>query len=200
MLRLAVFASGFGSNLEAVYQTIVNGSLQGVTLALVISNNSRSGALLFAEKVNIQGVHLSLLKCENDIQLFEKRMLEILHDFKIDIIALAGYMKKLPDGVLYEYRGRIVNVHPALLPDFGGVGMYGLNVHQAVIDAGKNISGATFHLVEGEYDSGKIIVQESCPVFIEDTPETLAKRVREIEHRILPKGIQIIADKITSNS
>ncbi len=124
-------------------------------------------------------------------------MLNVLRDARIDIIALAGYMKKLPDRVLSAYKGRIINVHPALLPAFGGKGMYGLNVHRAVIESGNRVSGATVHMVEGEYDSGEIILQERCPVFKEDTQESLADRIKIIEHKILPKAIQIIVDKIT---
>lgn len=197
MLQLAVFASGHGSNLESIYNSIKIGSLSGVELALVISNNSSSGALAFAKVNQITGTHLSLLICNNDFGKLEGEMLRILESAKIDIIALAGYMKKLPSGVLERYKGRIVNVHPALLPEFGGEGMYGLNVHKAVIAAGKKISGASVHLVEGEYDTGKIILQESCPVLENDTPESLAERIKIIEHKILPQAIQIIVDKIS---
>ena len=200
MLRLAVFASGRGSNLQAIYNSIVSGSLHGVELALVVSNNSNSGALAFAKDWNVKGVHLSLLKCGNDEGLLESEMLYVLENAKIDLIALAGYMKKLPGGVLKKYKGRIVNVHPALLPEFGGAGMYGLNVHRAVIEAAKKTSGATVHIVEGEYDSGAILLQRSCEVLENDTPESLASRVTAIEHIILPQAIQIIADKITSNT
>ena len=197
LLQLAVFASGHGSNLEAIYNSIAGGSLKGVELALVISNNSASGALAFAKGKNISAIHLSLLKCNNDSKLFEKETLRILENAKADIIALAGYMKKLPDAVLQKYKGRIVNVHPALLPEFGGAGMYGMNVHNAVISSGKKFSGASVHVVEGEYDSGKIILQESCPVLEADTPESLAERIKKIEHKILPQAIQIIADSIS---
>jgi len=200
LLQLAVFASGHGSNLRAIYDSIASGSLRGVQLALVISNNSASGAFDYAKKNGIAGIHLSLLRCNNDPKNFEDEMIRILQDFKIDIIALAGYMKKLPNKVLEKYRGRIVNVHPALLPEFGGVGMYGLNVHRSVIEAEKKISGASVHLVEGEYDSGKIILQESCTVLGTDTPESLAERIKKIEHKILPQAIQIIADKIANNT
>ncbi|MDP4221384.1 MAG: phosphoribosylglycinamide formyltransferase [Bacteroidota bacterium] len=196
MLRLAVFASGRGSNLEAIYNSIESGSLRNIELALVVSNNSNSGALEFAKRKNINGIHLSVLKCNNDLHEFERRLLEALNNTRIDLIALAGYMKKLPGAVLEKYRGRIVNVHPALLPEFGGSGMYGLNVHRAVLEAGRNISGASVHLVEGEYDSGKIILQESCPVEPGDTPEILAERITKIEHRILPQAIGIIAESI----
>jgi len=199
LLRLAVFASGHGSNLEAVYHSIANGTLRGVELALVISNNSASGALSFAGKTKIAGIHLSLVKSGNDEKELESEMLEVLHNTRIDFIALAGYMKKLPDEVLKRYKGKIINVHPALLPEFGGKGMYGLNVHSAVIASGKRISGASVHLVEGEYDSGEIILQETCPVLAGDTPESLAGRIKKIEHKLLPKAIQIIADKITKS-
>ena len=199
MLRLAVFASGFGSNLEAIYQSIASGALHGVELALVISNNSVSGALAFAREKGIPGRHLSLVRSGNDAHKLESEMLEVLHDARIDIIALAGFMKKLPEALLDRYQERIINIHPALLPEFGGNGMYGLNVHNAVIASGRKISGATVHMVEGEYDSGKIILQESCPVFEKDTPKLLSERVKEIEHRLLPEAIQIMADKITKS-
>ena len=199
MLRLAVFALGRGSNLEAIYNSIISGSLRGVTLTLVISNNSNSGALSFAKKWNVQGVHLSSLRCANDERKLEDEMLRTLSEARIDLIALAGYMKKLPAKVLERYKGRIVNVHPALLPEFGGAGMYGLNVHRAVIEAAKKKSGASVHIVEGEYDSGVILLQESCDVLENDTPESLAERVTAIEHIILPQAIQIIADKITTD-
>jgi phosphoribosylglycinamide formyltransferase-1 len=197
LLQLAVFASGQGSNLEAIYDSIANDTLHGVHLALVISNNSTSGALVFAKKNNISAVHLSLLRSDNDSHKLEDDTIRIIEDSKIDIIALAGYMKKMPGKVLAKYNGKIVNVHPALLPDFGGAGMYGLNVHTAVIATRKNISGATVHVVEGEYDSGEIILQESCTVLANDTPESLSERIKIIEHKILPQAIQIIADKIS---
>jgi phosphoribosylglycinamide formyltransferase-1 len=199
LLQLAVFASGHGSNLEAIYDSIASGALCGVELALVISNNSTSGALGFAKKNGIAAIHLSLVKSDNDLQKFESEMLRILKDHKIDIIALAGYMKKLPDKVIEKYKGRILNVHPALLPEFGGSGMFGLHVHRAVIESKKNLSGASVHLVEGEYDSGEIILQESCPVLETDTAESLAERIKKIEHQILPKAIQMIVDKIAKN-
>ena len=199
MLRLAVFASGRGSNLEAIYNSIVRGSLHDVELALVISNNSNSGALAFAKAWNVKGIHLSLLKSGNDERKLESEMLRILDEVEIDLIALAGYMKKLPAGVLDKYIGRIINVHPALLPEFGGAGMFGLNVHRAVIEARRKVSGATVHIVEGEYDSGAILLQRSCAVLENDTPESLASKVTAIEHIILPQAIQMIADKITGN-
>jgi phosphoribosylglycinamide formyltransferase-1 len=171
-----------------------------VELALVVSNNSSSGALDFAKKKGIAGIHLSLVTCNNDRVKFETDLLKALAGAKIDIIALAGYMKKLPEDMLHRYKGRIVNVHPALLPEFGGIGMYGLNVHRAVIEAGRKLSGASVHIVEGEYDSGEIIVQESCPVVTGDSPESLAERIRAIEHKILPQGIQIIADRLAGNT
>jgi phosphoribosylglycinamide formyltransferase-1 len=196
LLRLAVFASGQGSNLEAIYEKISTGSLHGVELALVLSNNSNSGALAFAREKHIPALHLSRLTVGSDEKALEQEMLRALSEAKIDIIVLAGYMKKLADGVVQKYRGRIINIHPALLPDFGGAGMYGLHVHAAVIAAKRTVSGASVHIVEGEYDTGKIILQQSCQVFETDTPETLANRVIKIEHQILPQAIQKIADSI----
>ena len=200
MFRLAVFASGRGSNLEAIYNSIVTGSLHGVELALVVSNNSNSGALAFADQKHIPARHLSLLKSGNDQDAFQNEMLRILAQEGIDIIVLAGYMKKLPDVVIKKYNGRIINVHPALLPEFGGKGMYGLNVHNAVIASGSKVSGATVHVVEGEYDSGKIILQKLCPVLDDDTPESLAERINKIEHILLPQAIQILADSLEKNT
>ncbi len=196
MLHLAVFASGQGTNLAAIYDSILSGKLTGVELSLVLSNNSQSGAIVFAKEKSIPFIHLSLLQVGNDEKEFEERMLKVLSGANIDLIVLAGYMKKLPSEVVEKYRGKILNIHPALLPEFGGEGMYGLNVHKAVLAAKKKISGASVHLVEGEYDSGEIILQETCSVYETDTPEILAERIRSIEHNILPLAIQIVADKI----
>jgi len=200
VLRLAVFASGRGSNLKAIYESIKNGTLHGVELALVISNNSNSGAIVFAQANHIPARHLSQLKYANDAVSFQNELLKVLAEEQIDLVVLAGYMKKLPDVVVGTYRGRVINIHPALLPAFGGAGMFGLHVHNAVIESGKKISGATVHFVEGEYDSGKIIIQETCPVFNDDTAESLAERINRTEHNILPKAIQIVVDSIEENT
>ena len=116
----------------------------------------------------------------------------------IDMIVLAGYMRKIPAGVVDEYRDRILNIHPALLPEFGGTGMYGMNVHQAVIDAGRDESGATVHLIDSEYDTGPIIAQERVPVLKDDTPEMVAERVLQAEHRLYPRVVIEWAEKLAA--
>jgi phosphoribosylglycinamide formyltransferase 1 len=199
-IHIAVLASGKGSNLRAIFDAIEQGSLQHVALALVVSNNSASGALAFARSHDIPCVHLSSFKFDGDEGKLETAMLEELRKAKIDLIVLAGYMKKLPDAVVEAYPKRIINIHPALLPKYGGAGMYGSNVHSAVLAAGDKVTGATVHYVDKEYDSGDIIVQESCEVGPDDTPETLARRVREIEHRIYPKAIGMVAEAIRSSA
>jgi phosphoribosylglycinamide formyltransferase-1 len=199
LVRLSVFASGQGSNLQAIYYSILNGTLHSVELALVISNNSNSGAMLFAKEHEIPAVHLSILKFGNDEDMFASAMLAELEENHIEFIVLAGYMKRLPDIVLKTYTKRIINIHPALLPEFGGAGMYGMNVHNTVIAQKKEFSGATVHYVEGDYDTGEIILQAKCPVLKNDTPQSLAERVQKIEHTILPQAIQIVADSIENN-
>ena len=196
MLRLAVFASGKGSNLRAIDEAIRSGKLTGVELALVLSNNSDSEALAYAKRHNIQGAHLSSLTVGGGDEQLEAEMLRVLGERKIDLIALAGYMKRIPKGVVDVYRGRMVNIHPALLPEFGGDGMYGLNVHVAVILSGAKKTGATVHFVDNDYDSGKIIAQSECAVLPNDTPVSVARKVLAIEHELYPKALQIVIDSL----
>jgi phosphoribosylglycinamide formyltransferase-1 len=166
-------------------------------LALVISNNSKSGALEFARRERIKSEHLSIVTAGNDTKVYEEEFLRILRENQIDIIALAGYMKKIPNTVVDAYENRILNVHPALLPSFGGSEMYGPRVHEAVIARGCKVSGATVHFVTNEFDAGPIVMQSCCPVFDLDTPELLEQRVRAIEFEIYPKAIALLArDKI----
>ena len=151
----------------------------------------------FARKHEIACEHVSLLRLEGNAQAFEKAFLDILHERHIEIIALAGYMKKLPDAIVEAYPDRIVNVHPALLPSFGGTSMFGLRVHQAVLARGCKVSGATVHLVTQDYDAGPILLQECCEVYQDDTAEKLQQRVQRIEYEIFPRGIDLLArDKI----
>lgn len=197
MLRLAIFASGRGSNLRAIYNAIRSGDLKGVELTLVLSNNSSAEALVFAKEHQIEALHLSPLVSGEEF--YEGELLKALQDREIDLIALAGYMRKIPDSLIAAYRHRIVNIHPALLPEFGGSGMYGSRVHEAVLAAGKPVTGASVHYVEGEYDSGEIILQSECPVHPGDTPQTLGKRVLQCEHELYPKALQIVINKLLSS-
>lgn len=194
-VRIAVFASGEGSNLRAIHRAINRGQLSNAEIAVVISNNSASGALAFAREHGITAIHLSALKFGGNEAALGRAMLDVFKSAKIELIVLAGYLKKLPDAVIEAYPKRILNVHPALLPKHGGKGMFGVNVHKAVLSAGDQITGATVHYVDKEYDMGDIILQESCEVKPGDTPETLARCVREIEHRIYPKAIAIVIEE-----
>lgn len=175
----------------------MSGRLAGAELALVLSNNSASGALEYARKHGIVWKHVSLLSSDGDMEKFQRDLMDAMDRNEIDIIALAGYLKKLPDNLIHRFENKILNVHPALLPSFGGSGLYGLRVHEAVLASGCKVSGATVHFVTGDYDTGPIVLQKCCPVKEDDTPETLQHRVREIEFEIYSKAIELLAqDKI----
>jgi phosphoribosylglycinamide formyltransferase-1 len=189
MLRLAVFISGGGTNLQALMHACRSKSLDAEIMA-VISNNSKAFGLKRAADVGIAIYHISKIKYPDEQRLGEAIM-EVLQKHKIDLIVLAGYMKLLPQEVVGKYRGRIINIHPALLPKHGGQGMYGIKVHEAVLQSGDTVSGATVHLVDEEYDRGPILIQRQAPVKPDDTPESLAARVLEIEHQILPLAVKL---------
>jgi len=190
-LKIAVFASGGGSNLQALIDSSNKGDLPGDIVA-VISNNSTAFALTRAADSNIPGYHLSG-KTHPDPAAYLKALSEILESNKANMIVLAGYMKLLPPEIVRRFRNRIINIHPALLPKFGGKGMYGINVHKAVIESGERISGATVHFVDEIYDHGVVLIQRTVPVLPSDDPETLAARVLEVEHRILPMAAGMFA-------
>jgi len=180
-------------------QAIAEGCRRGsipAEAALVISNNADSMALSRAAAAGIPHMHLSAKSLGSEEALAEK-LLAVLAENRIDMIFLAGYMRMLHVSVLEKYAGRVFNIHPALLPKYGGRGMYGMNVHRAVIAAGEAESGVTIHRVSAEYDSGEIVAQTTVPVMPGDTPETLAARVLEREHTFLVEVIsQICAGKI----
>jgi phosphoribosylglycinamide formyltransferase-1 len=129
---------------------------------------------------------------------YEEALMALLKEHRIEMIVLAGYMRKIPPDVVTAYRERILNIHPALLPEFGGAGMYGMNVHQAVIDAGRSESGATVHLIDNEYDTGPVVAQERVPVLKDDTPEMVAERVLQAEHRLYPRVVIEWAEKLAA--
>jgi phosphoribosylglycinamide formyltransferase-1 len=131
---------------------------------------------------------------------YSEALMSTLLENGVELIVLAGYMRKIPAAVIDEYRGRILNIHPALLPDFGGSGMYGDRVHEAVVAAGRAESGATVHYVDGEYDTGEIIAQRRVPVLSDDTPESLAERVIQAEHYLYPRVVVAEARKIAEES
>jgi len=189
-LKIAAFASHGGSNLQAIIDGIKKGKLNA-TIEVVISNNSKSYALERAKKNAIKTYHISKYKYDN----VEQKILEVLKENDINLIVLVGYMKKLPEKVVEKYYNHILNIHPALLPKYGGKGMYGLNVHRAVILAKDNYSGATIHQVNSKYDDGKIINQSKVRVFNNDTPDTLARRVLEKEHEIFLETLIMIENE-----
>ena len=190
-MNIAVFASHGGSDLQAIIDGCRDNRI-GAQVAAVISNNGDSMALQRGRNAGIPTYHLSAKKCGSEDQLAEE-LLAVLKEHDIDMIFLAGYMRMLHITVLERYDGRIFNIHPALLPKYGGRGMYGMNVHNAVISAGERESGVTIHRVNAEYDSGEIIAQTTVPVMDGDTAETLAARVLEREHSFLVEVIGSIA-------
>ncbi|MBN1685340.1 MAG: phosphoribosylglycinamide formyltransferase [Spirochaetales bacterium] len=186
-MRIGVLASGGGTNLQAIIDACAGGGIQG-QVALVVSNNSAAGAFDRARKAGIPTLHASTATHPDPADL-DGAILDALTESGVDLIALAGYMKKLGPMTLAAYKNKTVNIHPALLPDFGGRGMYGMAVHRAVIASGVEVTGPTVHLVTDEYDDGPILAQEEVPVLPGDTPESLQQRVLEVEHRVYPATI-----------
>ncbi len=189
-MKIGFLASHGGSNMQAIIDACKLGKLDA-TPAVVISNNSDSGALARAKTEGVPHYYLSG-KTHPEPRELDQAILDTLLHHSVDIIVLAGYMKKLGSKTLAYFRGRILNIHPALLPKFGGEGMYGIHVHEAVIAAGEKESGVTIHLVDEQYDTGAILAQTRVPVMPDDTPETLAARVLEQEHILYPKTLQQI--------
>jgi phosphoribosylglycinamide formyltransferase-1 len=188
MPNLGFLASHRGSNMQAVIDACKSGRLQA-TSAVVISNNRGSGALQRARQEDIPGYHLSA-ETHPDPEALDQAILDTLRQHAVDLVVLAGYMKKLGPKTLTHYQGRIINIHPALLPKYGGRGMYGNHVHAAVLAAGEKETGVTIHLVDGEYDRGPILAQCRVPVLEGDTVETLARRVLEQEHAFLVETLE----------
>jgi len=176
-MRVAVAVSGHGSNLEALLRAL--GKDAPARVVLVLSSRPDAGAL---ERARARGVPAEVLPDPADAGDWLNR----LERHQVDLLVLAGYLKLVPAAVIARYRDRIVNVHPALLPGFGGRGMYGHRVHEAVLASGARESGATVHLVDEVYDRGAILAQSRVPVLPGDTPDRLAARVLQVEHRLLP--------------
>ena len=190
-MNIGILASGGGTNLQAIIDAERTGTL-GAHIVTVISNNSRSGALERARLAGIPQYHLSSVTHANADKL-DRAICNILAASKADYIVLAGYMKKIGLKALETFQNRIVNIHPSLLPKYGGKGMYGIKVHQAVIAAGERMSGVTVHLVNERYDEGQVISQRTVDVEPSDTAETLQKRVLAIEHELYVDTLNRIA-------
>ncbi|NLO18954.1 MAG: phosphoribosylglycinamide formyltransferase [Ignavibacteria bacterium] len=190
-LHLAFLASHSGSNVQSILNAIKK-KLLDAKPCVIISNNSKAYVLERAKIENIPSYHISSLKYPEQEQR-DSAIIEHLEKHNADTIVLAGYMKKLSSRVIEHFKGRVLNIHPALLPKYGGDSMYGMAVHQAVIDAKEIESGATVHLVNSEYDKGRILAQEIVPVFPDDSPEILAARVLAVEHQIYWRTLEKIA-------
>ena len=183
MKRLAIFASGTGSNAKRLIDYF--SEKKDILVALLISNRKEAGALEIGRKSDIPAINFTKEEFYNSSTVIDKLIAE-----KIDFIVLAGFLIRVPDNILKAYENKIINIHPALLPDFGGKGMYGLNVHKAVIESGKSESGIPIHLVNEHYDEGRILFQAKCPVLENDTAEMLAARVQELEHNYFPEAVE----------
>jgi formyltetrahydrofolate-dependent phosphoribosylglycinamide formyltransferase len=192
-LHIAVFGSGSGTNFEAIHAAIQQGKIPHTTIRVVLSNNPAAGILERARKRGIPAVHLSPKQFAHERE-FNDVLLATLREHDVNFIVLAGYMKRVPPRIISAYRERIVNIHPALLPKFGGQGMYGMHVHEAVIAAGERFTGATVHIVDEEYDRGPILLQKRVAVADSDTPASLAAKVLSVEHELYPEALKMIAE------
>jgi len=191
-MNIAVFASGRGSNFQAILDAIDSGFLPAKVVVL-FSNKSDAGAMKIAWAHNISTKHVSQQMFTSEEALADA-ILEVLEEKHTEFIVLSGYLKKIPAQVIRQYRNRIVNIHPALLPSFGGEGMFGHRVHEAVMQSGEKISGATVHLVDEEYDRGPIVLQKTVDIVPNDTPDSLAEKVLKIEHEIFPLALKAFAE------
>lgn len=187
-LNIAIFASGGGSNAQAIMDHFKDSSIARVNL--VVSNNKDAGVLGRAEKMGVSSYVHSKNEQETD------QILNVLNEFDIDFIVLAGYMKKIGSSLLAAYPNKMVNIHPALLPKFGGKGMYGMNVHKAVVEAGESVSGPTIHYVNDHYDEGTIIEQHEVQLEPSDSAEEVAGKVLRLEHKYYPPAIERIIKEL----
>ena len=182
--HIAIFASGAGSNAQKIMEAFRGTE---ISVKLVVCNKPGAGVLDLAAK---EGIETLLLEKERFFR--GDAYLPELEAHHISLVVLAGFLWKVPQALINAYRGRIVNIHPALLPKFGGKGMYGAHVHQAVIEAGETQSGITIHFVDEHYDNGDTIFQATCPVLPQDSPADLAKRIQALEHRHYPEVIRAL--------
>lgn len=185
----AVFASGSGTNFQALLDHEAHGSVWSTRL--LISDREGAGAL---DRAREAGVETRVIRVSGrPSEEVGAETVAVLRKAGVGIVLLAGYLRLVPAAVIAEFRGRMLNVHPALLPSFGGKGMYGRRVHEAVIRSGARVSGPTVHLVDEEYDEGRILAQWPVPVLVDDTPDTLAERVLDAEHRLYPAVAEHLA-------
>lgn len=194
MLRVLVCVSGGGTNLQAIIDSVENGTIRNTELVRVISNNPNAKALERATTHGIDAICVSPKNYETR-ELFHEALLQAVDEVNPDLIVLAGFLVVIPSGLIEKYRNRIINIHPSLIPSFCGTGYYGLKVHEAALERGVKITGATVHFVDEGTDTGPIILQKAVEVKAGDTPKVLQQRVmEEAEWIILPKAIDMIAN------
>lgn len=194
MLRLAVLVSGGGTNLQAVIDRIADGTITNAEIAVVISNNYGVKALERAERAGIPTVCVSPRDFE-DRREFNQALLEAVNSYQVDLVVLAGFLVVIPEEMIDQYENRIINIHPSLIPAFCGTGYYGLKVHEAALERGVKMTGATVHFVDKGTDTGPIILQKAVEVKEDDTPKRLQQRVmEEAEWKLLPQAINLIAN------
>lgn len=192
-MRVLVLVSGGGTNLQAIIDGVADGTITNTEIVGVLSNNYGVYSLERAEKAGIKNEVISP-KDFPDRSAFNKAFLEKLNEYDPDLIVLAGFLVVIPEIVINKYEGRIINIHPSLIPSFCGTGYYGLKVHKAALERGVKVSGATVHFVDAGTDTGPIILQKAVYVEEGDTPETLQRRImEEAEWKILPQAIDLIA-------
>ena len=193
MKRIIVFASGSGTNFINIYKNV-----KKANIVLLVSNNSNSGAISFAKKNKINYKIINIKRCKSLSDTYKT----VLNEHKPDLILLAGFMKKIPVQIIKQYKNKIMNIHPSLLPKFGGKGFYGIKVHEAVIKSNETITGATVHFVNENYDEGAIIKQKKVDVLKNDDAISLSKRVLEAEYRLYLNVVNLYCDdkiKIINN-
>lgn len=187
MFKIAVFVSGRGSNLQAILDAKSAGSLKS-EVAAVFTDRPDSGAVERAERYNIPVWFLSRERKTRAVsnEVSYEDLSALLEELNPDLIVLAGFLKLIPEAVIDRFQNKIINIHPALLPSFGGKGMYGMNVHRAVFNSSAKITGPTVHFVDKIYDNGKIIAQRAVDISDVNSPEEIAERVLKVEHEVLP--------------
>lgn len=198
MKHIVVFASGSGTNFQSLIDAVKAGQIPARIQGL-ITNKSNIKALERAHAHGIESVVLAPSAFESE-QAYVDALQKTLADWKADLIVLAGYMIKVPADIIEKYEGRILNIHPSLLPKYGGKGFYGIKVHRAVIENNERESGCTVHIVNEEYDQGPVLAQKKVPVLKTDTPEILAKRVLQKEHELLPEVVAEIIEDLNTKS
>lgn len=192
MKKIGVLVSGGGTNLQAVLDAQESGIIKSGKVSVVISSNAKAYALERAKNAGVPGVCVSKKECSTKVE-FEEKISAALSEYDVDIIVLAGFMHILSSDFILKYSGKMINVHPSLIPSFCGDGFYGLKVHEAALSYGVKVTGATVHFVNEITDGGKIIMQKAVNIEEGDTPEVLQKRVmKEAEHIILPQAVELL--------